>query len=175
MKLNFSRGFTLVESLVVISIILLLTSIALVNYRQGEEKFALERAAHKLAQDLRNTLEMAISGKTYGNPPQFPQGGYGIYFPGPDNKSYILFADLNGNKIYDSPLERIETFYLEERGVTIYSFSPGPQLSITFFPPDPTITISSNTGTSSEATIILKQKEATKRVIINKVGLIEIF
>lgn len=145
-----------------------MTSLVLANYRRGEEAFALQRAAHKLAQDLRQAAEMAIAGKEYGG--SFPPGGYGIYFSLTDS-TYILFADLDGNKLYDSG-EDVKSLSLQERGVRISNISPGPSLSIVFFPPDPTVFI--NNGASSQADITLEQKGETKTITINRVGLIDI-
>ncbi len=167
-----NAGFTLIELMVVITIILLLTSLGLANYRRGEEVFALERAAQKLAQDLRRTAQIAMAGKERGG--AFPAGGYGIYFPAGTNSSYILFADLNGNSSYDGGDAVIENLSLKERGVRISSFSPGPSLSITFFPPNPTVTINPNPGSPYKATITLSLGGEEKKIEINKVGLIDI-
>lgn len=164
-------GFTLTELLVVIFIIILMTSIVLANYRRGEESLALERATHKLAQDLRRTAEMAVGGKENPLTGEFPAGGWGLYFSGPDS-SYILFADNNGNFQYDAGDTSIETLFLGERGVRIQALSPGPPLSIIFFPPDPTVTI--NPGPVNEATITLIQRGETREIKINRVGLIDI-
>ncbi len=170
MKPKKENGFTLAELLVTISIILLLTSFVLANYRKGEESYALQRAAHKLAQDLRKTAEMAIGGREHGG--SFPLGGYGIYFSGPGS-TYILFADSNGDSIYNSG-EAVETLSLQERGVTISAVSPSFSLSITFFPPDPIIKINPDPGSPYEAIITLRQRSQEKRVKINGVGLTEI-
>lgn len=181
------RGFTLLEITVVVAIISLLATIFLANYRGGERQFALKRSAHKLAQDLRTVQEMALSGQR--TPPAlfgeeiFPRGGYGIYFS-PDSNSYILFADCNDNKEYDpsgpatscleaSPAipypEKIKDLFLEE-GVKISELSTGPSLSITFFPPDPTITIS---PPANFATITLSFDNLSRQVYINTAGLID--
>ncbi len=46
---------------VVISIIILLSTFFIANYRGGEKQFALKRSVHQLAQDLRRAQEMAMS------------------------------------------------------------------------------------------------------------------
>ena len=184
-----NKGFTLLEITVVVAIITLLATIFLANYRGGEREFALKRSAHKLAQDLRTVQEMALSGQ---RPPPifgggFPKGGYGIHFF-PDSNSYILFADCDGDKEYDlsGPAiscfeagqppdyldypEKIKDLFLEE-GIKISEVSPGPSLTITFFPPDPTVTI---TPAADFAIITLSFNDLTRRVYINTLGLIDV-
>jgi type II secretory pathway pseudopilin PulG len=179
-------GFTLVELNIVTIIILLLSTLVLANYREGEKQFSLLRSANKLAQDLRNTERMAMASQVL--PPSFggglPKGGYGIYFENNFN-SYILFADCDGDKEYDasgpatscaeaSPIapypEKINELFLE-KNVKISNLSPSSPLSITFFPPDPTITIKPLANLAI-ITLILSGK--TKDVKINTAGLIDI-
>ena len=190
-------GFTLIEITIVLGIIGLLAAIVLANYRGGERQFALLRSTHQLAQDLRRAEEMAISSQKtpleFGEE-VFPRGGYGIYFkidPG-DPKGYriILFADCDVEGDYDDlPIaktcaetgpglgnsrdETIEELTLEE-GVVIETLSPSSsELSITFKPPDPEISIS---GGGNIATITLSLKDAptiARTVTVNKVGLID--
>jgi prepilin-type N-terminal cleavage/methylation domain-containing protein len=88
-----SKGFTLVELLAVISIIVLLTSITLPNYRTGDQNMSLERSAHKLSLDLRRAQGMAVSVSSFEGEYPF---GYGIYFNLNQSDSYIIFADLDG-------------------------------------------------------------------------------
>jgi prepilin-type N-terminal cleavage/methylation domain-containing protein len=168
------RGFTLIEALAVISILLILTGVFLPNFKKGEELFALQRAANKLAQDIRVANEMAMGGKLIGSPPIFPRGGYGIYFPSLSG-GYYLFADINGNSFYDTGDTIVENLSLNEKGVTIQSITPSPPVSIVFFPPDPSVTIKNNTGTFSSSTIVLFQNGKTLQVRISKTGLIEIY
>lgn len=180
-----NKGFTLLEITVVISIIALLSGILLAYYRGGEKQFALQRSTYKLAQDLRTAQEMAMSSRKFED--AFPKGGYGIYFRKYTN-SYILFADCNDNNTYDetgsaisceqasanTPYpEKIQTLSLE-RGMKITDLSPASQentLQITFFPPDPTITINPSANT---ALINLGFDGQSKIVEINTVGLIDI-
>jgi len=183
-----NRGFTLIEITIVVTIIALLGTIFIANYRGGEKQFALKRSAHKLAQDLRTAQEMAMSSQTtpleFG-PETFPKGGYGIYFE-EGASSYILFADCDGDGLYDNtggalscrdaveitPFpEKIEEIFLE-KGISIDSLFPvSPSISLTFFPPDPVLTIKPN---SNSASVILSFDGQTKTVSINSVGLIDI-
>jgi prepilin-type N-terminal cleavage/methylation domain-containing protein len=112
------NGFTLLEITVVVAIIALLSTIFLANYRGGDKQYALLRASHKLAQDIRTIEEMALSsrktpGEIFGG--TFPRGGYGIYVTNDPSGDYqcptaplseggyciILFADCDEGQDYD--------------------------------------------------------------------------
>jgi prepilin-type N-terminal cleavage/methylation domain-containing protein len=191
---NSKRGFTLLELTVVILIIGLLTTIVLANYRGGEKQSALLRSTHRLAQDLRQAEEMAMSSqKTPSGCEQveagvFPKGGYGIHFE-KDSDSYILFADCDGEGNYDNlvtahscleaepgpgnSLKEIIKTLKPEEGIKICNLSPISPLDITFTPPDPIVNIS---GGAAEAkiTLCLKDNESIFRIItVNKAGLID--
>jgi len=174
------KGFTIVELLVVIFIISLISSIYLVNYRKGQKDMALLRAANKLAQDIRNTQNLAISAKECqpcGGKVPF---GYGLYLEQSTN-SYFIYADTypgspaTGNGKYDSGNDvKIETFNLET-GIYIKQISLSP-LSVNFSPPDPKITIGGESNLT-DATIILaltSDSLKTKTVYINKAGLVDV-
>jgi prepilin-type N-terminal cleavage/methylation domain-containing protein len=174
-------GFTLAEILVVLFIISLLSALTFANYRQGGKEMALQRAASKLAQDIRRAQEMAIGAiesKSTSCSGTIPTGGYGIILkttPSSWKKYYILFADCDGDNDYDEPGELEEQVYFEG-GVEIDSFSPSVNppgvRKIIFRPPDPEVRIDpGNLATSSIALILGGQ---TKVIFINKAGLIEI-
>lgn len=178
-SINFNfvkkNGFTLIELIVVIGIVALLTVLILPNYGQGREQFALQRSAHKLAQDLRQAQEMAMSAKKFHD--LIPPGGYGIYFDKTNlPQSYILFADCDGDKEYDltgNPCngysEKVSEQELEKK-VKIKNLTASP-LNIVFTPPDPEVFINQ---TFSLGVITLTNDGQTKTVTVNKAGLISI-
>lgn len=195
-----NKAFTLLEITVVIAIIGLLAVIILVNYRGGEKQFALLRSTHRLAQDLRQAEEMAISSQEipleFDQEGGFPKGGYGIYFEidptVPKGYHIILFADCDGEGDYDDLVtahtcaeatsgpgnsrdETIEELSLEE-GIKIQKLQvdsfPVDFLPITFIPPDPTVIIAG--GNEAAITLCLKDNEnITKTITVNKTGLID--
>lgn len=162
------RSFSLIELLVVTSIIALLTVITLPYFRAGERQLALQRAANKLAQDVRRAQNMAISASEFEG--EIP-GGYGVYFDTGQPKQYILFADKNNDKDYDDG-EEVEILELEKM-IIIHTLSPSQPLNIVFSPPDPQISISG--GDTAIITLALERDlSSTQSVTINKVGLIDI-
>lgn len=174
---NKNFGFTLTELLVVIFIISVLSSLSFVNYRSVKERLIIERAAQKLAQDIRRAQEMALAAKECplgttcaGQVPR----GYGIYLR-ENQTSYILYADIS------SPYDRygggdatIEIISLEN-GIEISDITPFSMLSINFSPPDPKISINSTLGQpTNDATTTLSLGSIQKMIHFNTAGLIEV-
>ncbi|MDP2967102.1 MAG: hypothetical protein Q8N87_01685, partial [bacterium] len=115
-----NKSFTLIELLVVTSIIILLSAIILPNYRGIERQFALQRSAHKLAQDIRRVGEMSMSTREFQG--EIPKGGYGVHLKLSWGNYYKLYADKNGNEKFDEADGEVETIYLE-KGVYIQNIS----------------------------------------------------
>lgn len=146
-------GFTLIEILVVIAIIASFSAYIFASYRKSQPTYALLGVAQKISFDLRKAQNMAMSSKEFHG--KVPQGGYGVYFsknPSDNVYSYIIFADCDGSKDYNtsgSPCgenisEKVEEIKLE-KGIIINSISCLPACSlsdrgyIVFIPPDPTL------------------------------------
>lgn len=179
--LRFQKGFILPEILVVVIIILLLTSVVMANHRENQKRITLQRATHKVAQDIRTAQEMAMSGRECpecggGVPP-----GYGIFFDVSFPNQYILYADTQpaGGDTFYSGDTVIETINLEKGAVIqdINTFTQ--QVSINFKPPDPLIDIKfeAGNGNVNSAVITLapeSDSSLTKTITVNTVGLIDI-
>ena len=178
-RVNKNRGFTIVEFLIVISIIGILSVIAFPNYRSTQQRLALQRSASKLAQDIRRSQEMSMSMKelSTGDLPE----GYGIYIykndsDCPDDDCYHIYADIDGDERYDPGEEQGETIFLEKE-VYIENFVPfSNNFSINFKPPNPTVKMKNQAGTDSDAITIIVALKAdssiTKTIKVNKAGLI---
>ena len=192
-RLNFSKkknfgGFTLLEVLMVTSIIAIMSALVFANYENRNQQFALQRSVYKVAQDIRKASEMGMSAKEWEN--TIPKGGYGIYFK-ESTTTYILFADCNDNRVYNSTgsatsceaatpgqpyPEKVEEIKLEKR-VYIQNIEPGSSFSINFKPPDPKIKITANGATTTDATTTIALETATttiRTIHVNKAGLIDV-
>jgi prepilin-type N-terminal cleavage/methylation domain-containing protein len=178
-KTRKDKGFTLLELLVVLSIIGLVAALFFVSYRGIEKEISLNHSAHKLAQDIRRVQSMAMAAEEVnGNIPEEYKLYINLNGSGPSNK-YTLYADFGNYK------EDIESVKLE--GTTYFdeiNFYSGPQireLELSFSPPDPIIKIARLHGHAppmyrNEVEIILKYDNDSpqKKIIFNKSGLIEV-
>lgn len=167
----------MVELLVVTTIIVIMSAVIYPSYRDIRGQLLLERAAHKLGQDIRKAGEMAMSAKMYG---EAVPNGYGVYLI-LGTTFYVLYADMpagSGNERYDSGEEIPPTPIQMEGGVRISSATPSG-MSINFRPPSPTIKIFGNDQAQPvpEAIISLSltsNPSKTKSIRINAGGLIDI-
>ncbi len=171
------KGFTLIEILVVMFIIVILTGVLSINLPKGRQQFVLQRAAHTLIQDLRKVQEMAMSTEEKDCSGGGKANGFGIFFDedGSSKKKYILFANCdesyNYNENADKILEKIDL----EQGTEIFSLSPGPLCSVVFVSPSPTTYINNFAGPEAQIVISLENDISQIKVIkINSAGLIEI-
>jgi len=201
MKLSINKrdkGFTLIEMMVVVGIIVFITALSFASYREGQSQYALQLSAQKLASDLRNAQNMALSTVT-GNGEPAPAGGYGIYFNNSagKNSAYTLFADTNINttdpdlpayvysdqdtKLGDTDLKKgveIGNISLTQNNTAVDTTSA----YVIFTPPDPIITIgpydlseTSSSPTQLNINIFLtNDSNKCKMVTINKFGKIDI-
>lgn len=153
MKHN-KKGFTLVELLVVISIISIISGVMVVNFRTSEQTNKLQRSAQQVVQGLRKAQGMALFSSEHGGE---VYDYYGIYFdtqgmPG----SYHVFA--SPNKAYNPPSETVEIVNLEA-GIVIDSVVPNEdnKLNIVFSPPHAFVEF--NPTTPTQAVITIKKKD----------------
>lgn len=169
---NAQKSFTLTELLVICGIILILSAIILPNYRLGERSFALQRSAHKLAQDLRVVQELSMSAKAFDCPANWKMKGYGINLT-TGNDYYFLKARCESTTTPGSYDDRqVGEKIPLEKGVKIKTLTQNP-LNIFFYPPEPEVDLGGLSA--AEITLCLKTDEVkTKKIIINKTGLINV-
>ncbi len=193
-------GFTLLEMLTSLSIIIMITVIFIVNFHSTNKRTDLVMTAQKLVADIHlaqnNTLGLVKYGDTV------PAGGWGINFDKSKPGQYIVFADLDqpasnepgqiwsassGYMKYDAAIEgvisqgaRVVTLPPE---ITISSITTGTNnpaestlANVTFLPPDPKTNIFNGTGTSTVVTITLKEADdrSIKTIRVNFLGLVEV-
>ena len=167
-------GFTLTELLVVVAIIAIVTGVLAANYYGGENRDQVINTSANLVRDLRVAQSNSLGTIRYDG--LAPLGGWGIHL-NKASSSYLLFADLNGNSIYDDG-EAATTFggrAISLAGpVAIDSISTGDVLDITFSPTAPKAIIYNGINTSTDAEIIFKESisNSTSSVLVNEAGLI---
>lgn len=167
------RGFSVVENLVVITIIVILSLAVFPSYFSAKQSLALQRSASKLAQDIRDIQEMTMSSQVYSDciGTTGYKYGYGISLRQGEAFKYKLFADCNGNEAYDLGTDKIVREIDFEKEVEIQSLSSS-NLDIIFTPAEPTVTIVPTMDTA--VITLINKRDITKNVIINKIGLIDI-
>ena len=95
-----SGGFTLVEMMVVIAIMLIITGVVLSNLPNFRDRLSLDLIAQEVAITIRQAQVFGSGTRTSGAN-AFPS--YGVYFDTAHSDNFILFADLGTpNDRYDA-------------------------------------------------------------------------
>lgn len=187
-----SKGFTIIELLMVMAIVIIFPTVVVSNFSRLERQFTLSRVAYSFAQELRSTQNKALAWVQYKdkNGKVLPVSGYGLYVDVAvlGNKKYVVYADYpspilggQGNQVYD-PLDyvvsRIDLDAVES-GVIIKSVknTVSSDISVNFNIANSKAKISTlQEGKQSvEFVFALAQDETvTKTVAVNSAGLIEV-
>jgi prepilin-type N-terminal cleavage/methylation domain-containing protein len=183
-KFDQQFGFTILELLVTITVMAILSAVVLTMTAQEEKLTLLKKTAYLVAQDIREMQNLAMSGQGRNCGSSITQV-FGIHFDKSGsnwNKSYILFADCNGNDLYrpspDNDIIIRKVTLKPELDVADISLLVGNlnTLDVTFRPPDPIISV--NTATSGQEAIITLSLKSnplkTKIIRINTVGRVQI-
>ena len=171
------RGYTLIELMVVITIIAIITAIVAANYHAGNRQVVLDMQVNEFAQDLRKMQEWSFAAHEVPvgySPGRASMPGYGIYVA-KDSESYYLYTDNDNDKKYSSGDTVQQTVYLDSK-LEITSCSPSPA-SINFIPPDPITVITdhlTNSTSTVQASVTFQIKGASSKrtVVVNGAGLI---
>ena len=165
-----SRGTTLIEILITVSMIIILLGVAFWGYRDRSREFDVKHSALEMVANLEKVREMAMSARIVGGGTERPAGGYGVHFDLTNSpNSYILFADITDNKSYDGAGELYSAISLKD-GISITAVSPLDTTDIVFIPPSPDVYINGLDTMSAEITI--GNSIRTEKIIINPAGLI---
>jgi type II secretory pathway pseudopilin PulG len=169
------EGFTLIELLVSFGIIVLLTGLALFNWKAGSQNLALSRAASLVAQDIRKAEELSLSGKPASCFALAPAGsllGYGVFFTSSIPNSYIIFANCNTLASYEAGTDQVVETKTLEQGIGVSSVSPSP-LSLLFLPPLSEVKI--EPGGALLGSVVLQNSQAKQKTLrVNTKGVIDI-
>lgn len=176
-------GFTLIELIVSVSVIVMVTGIFLANYNSTNRRSDLAMTAQKMVADIRMSQNYALGLARYGESGSLnvPVGGWGIHIDllSYGNNKYVLFADNDGSKDFDeseADVSRGAQVTLLSNNIVIESVTSGTKADITFLPPDPVTTITGSITTFEQVDIVLKdvKTNSIKTVRINYLGLVEV-
>jgi prepilin-type N-terminal cleavage/methylation domain-containing protein len=191
----YNRAYTLVELMVTVSIITMLTSIVVYSYSNFNDKIALTSAGQELAVSIRQAQTFGLNVKENIVGSGSFDSAYGIFFDLSNLDRYIIFADTNKNKLYNSgngcgsvSTECVNQIIFRD-GVTISQICDGSgncppapgftvrNLNVTFLRPNPdaVINFSDNglTTLSSASTgrvVITSRKGLTQTISISNTG-----
>lgn len=180
-----SRGATLIEIIVVVFLVTLFSIFLIVDFPRIERQFALSRAGHRMAQDLRRAEDLGFSGVT-SIESMPPAKGFGIYINLNNPQSYILYGDTaEPYNVYTSQDFIIESIDLSSKTEGIYvkglenasGSEENKWTSINFSPPNPTVSIENlNAGWKYVGIVLGIQADPSlsKEINVNLSGLIEI-
>jgi len=191
---------TLMELIVTTSIIAIMSTLYIANYRTYNSSGELDRVAHELANDIRLMQNYALGLKQYdpGSGPIIP-AGWGIRMgnrpSGGENLEYRLYADRDGYLKYQhsqdgNAFRELYKIIKFPSDIHVQEFDVDGNndryFYIIYSPPDPQINIKragndgvnflNNSTVYNEAVITLKKGDdgPTIDIIINRYGLIDI-
>lgn len=185
------RGFTLIEMMVVLGIVAILGGMFFLNFRQENESLALDRASHRIAQDIRRAANLALQSEGVDNceSPDKPASGYGLYVKESNPSQYIIYGECE-HKPGDSDKEGykaskdavIETLTLESSIEidSVVESGGGDDWSIAFFPPTPVVAICADDNCNAklaEASVTLHAKSNSalqKTIKVYASGIVDI-
>lgn len=170
---SINSGFTLVELIVVIGIITLVSAMAVLYSRAGEQVITLYQEQIKILNTLSRAKSLSIN--TFVEPREIAPCGFGVYFDGANN-SFIIFretasqlncSDMDFQRAGDGS-EDIENFKLSPAIV----FDNLSVSNIIFSPPEPLTFILP--GFQNEAVIKIKISgtDKSRSVKITRAGMI---
>ena len=195
-------GFTLIEMMTSLAIIVMITAIFVSNYRSNNKRIDLTMTAQKLVSDLHAAQNNTLGLVKYGS--VVPPGGWGIHLDmsASSSSQYILFADLDnppvnepdqitpadagymsynsgegdpglGARVVTLPAGVVISSLVVENGVSTSSVN---MANVTFLPPDPKTNVYDGSTVYSALNITLKDKRenAIKTIRVNFLGLAEV-
>jgi type II secretion system protein H len=146
-----SKGFTLIELMIVIVVMVIMAAIATPSYKSYMARSRLNGAANQLLRDLMSARLLAISQNN------------NVIVQITSSTGYKIVRDLNGNGVVDTgetgPVKSIRPHYYD---VTFWS-------SV-----NPVFLTNGTVKAGSNATIYISNSTATKRVKVSSAGRIRI-
>jgi type II secretory pathway pseudopilin PulG len=185
MSQNRKSGFTLIEILVIVTILSFLSGILIVYNRSTERQILLFREQAKIINLILRAKSLALSTYTKSGSPC----AYGIHFD-QAQKEIRIFQDLDANgttadcatadNLYDpnsmyAAQENLEPPAVEKLDAQVSFLDPLPVTDITFIAPNPDVVITPDPTPSNEAIIeIVTSGGISKKIKINRFGQVSV-
>ena len=165
-----NKGFTLLEVLVTLSIVVIVASLIFANYPKFKEGISLKKTSQEIALTIREAQNYALSVKEFKGEYE----SYGVHFEGLNpTTSYILFSDLDGDNKYDSPGEKVKEFIIQtnDKITDLCGYDTGyvcdqNYLDIIFTRPSPVITLKSDIKDYSGVKIVITSPRNKEKSVI---------
>ncbi len=164
--LNNRSGATLFELILSLAILGVLIGISLANFQSGGKNESARLAARLAESTLRQAQTMTLTGAVLAG--AVPSGGYGVRFDTVMPTVLLLFADNNGNHVYNPGEEAaLEPVALPKNA----SFSLGASLDVVFSPPEGAVFFNGASAPDTQTiTFTVKDSSATKEVVIYRLS-----
>lgn len=146
--LRSRAGFTLMESVVVLGIITMLSTITLISFTGVNDAITLRKERFQAALAIREAQNMALAVRLLAGGVTAP--AYGVRFSA-NSSIYFLFADVNNNRQFDGADTKIGSDRTMEKGVKVNALasqlgSPPAVAYITFASPEADARIADGSG-----------------------------
>jgi len=148
-KNNTNKGFTLIELMVVVSIVAIISALSLFNSSKLNSAVLLSNTAYEIGLIIRDAQISGLGAKVLATNGVATTSNQGVYFDTFKPEQVIFFSDLNKNNKYD-PLEESQVYNIENRragkiisvckigtSTTSCNTSDIPDLNIVFKRPNP--------------------------------------
>jgi Tfp pilus assembly protein FimT len=188
---KYTSGFTLVELMVSIGIMIMILSLVMVNYKKFDSGVVLTNLAYDVGLSIRNaqTYGINVRGVTQGINTSY-SSRYGVHFEMTSPNSYFIFADNDNSSIYESANDTVVDTYrlmggyvisalcvISNEGVETCSVGNDALIDITFKRPNPDASFYVQPLAGTTVVIKLQSKKdptGIKNVIVNTTGQISI-
>lgn len=133
-KKSRSSGFTIIEMVVMVSIVVVVSGVFIGGFPLFNQRTYVKKEAQRLALNLRSTQSNAILGKvanSIGTTPTY----WGIHADIFNPTRYLIFADVNANHQYNSGVDEVIKTVIFENGIKISGLASasGGESEINFF------------------------------------------
>ena len=190
-KKNRSRGFSIIELIVSTSIMVLITTVVLVNHSAFGGNILVGALAYDVGLSIRQAQVFGLSVREFGTGTGVFDVGYGVHFDIDNATSYQIFADVDKNNTFNVGDGTEEIFSIGQGfsiaricATTVASIELCSDadnvsiLDITFIRPDPDALIRINgeaiTMYQSARIVVQSARGAEREVVVESTGQISI-